>query len=385
MKVIVSIDSLRYPLTGIGRYTFELVRQLQTHELVDTVRLFAGHGFVDAIPEPGEKAASVSASSLRRWLLKSRVAVKTFQTLSPILKRRALRGCDGYIFHGPNYYLPPFGGGGIATIHDLSMYTWAQFHPPERVRYMQKEIPLALKRAQLLLTDSEYTRKEVAGFFGWPEDRIRAVPLASSEEFHPRAPAEIRAVLDRFGLQADGYCLFAGTIEPRKNIGALLDAYSLLPESLRRRWPLVLAGYRGWQSEALHARIEKAEREGWARYLGYVTSEELPVLFSGARLFVFPSLYEGFGLPVLEAMASGVPVVCSNSSSLPEVSGDAAGTCSPDDVDELSRLISVGLADEVWRETARARGLLQAAGFSWKRCADETVAAYREVSCLASR
>ena len=133
------------------------------------------------------------------------------------------------------------------------------------------------------------------------------------------------------------------------------------------RWPLVLAGYHGWQSETLHKRIQDAVTAGWARYLGYVANEDLPILFAGARLFVFPSHYEGFGLPVLEAMASGVPVVCSNSSSLPEVTGGAALMCDALDVHKLNQLIVVGLEDESWRVGAVTKGLAQSSKFSWER------------------
>ena len=245
---------------------------------------------------------------------------------------------------------------------------------------MRKEIELTLRRADMLITDSEYTRQEIAAYFSWSPDKIRAVPLACSADFRPRTDDELAPVLNKFGLLAGEYCLYVGTIEPRKNLEALLDAYSRLPHAERQRWPLVLTGYRGWRSEQLHARIATAVAAGWARYLGFVEADELPLIYAGARLFVFPSLYEGFGLPVLEAMASGIPVVCSNASTLPEVAGDAAAMCEPQDVDTLSQLIAAGLEDETWRAGARCRGLLRAADFSWQRCARETAAVYREVA-----
>jgi alpha-1,3-rhamnosyl/mannosyltransferase len=244
---------------------------------------------------------------------------------------------------------------------------------------MRKEIAKTLKRADMLITDTETTRQEVATYFGWPLAKIRAVPLACSEEFKPRPTEEINSVLKKYGLMWHGYSLYVGTIEPRKNLDVLLDAYALLPLSIRQQWPLVLIGYKGWRSEQIHVRIEAAVKERWAHYLGFVEANDLPLIYSGARVFVFPSLYEGFGLPVLEAMASGVPVVCSNASTLPEVTGDAAAMCEPQDVDGLSELISRALQDESWRNKAIGKGLLQASSFSWQRCAEETAQVYKEV------
>jgi alpha-1,3-rhamnosyl/mannosyltransferase len=241
---------------------------------------------------------------------------------------------------------------------------------------MRKEIALSLKRADMLITDSEFNRQEVAAYFGWPLEKIRAVPLACTADFRPRTKEELIPLLQKHRLIPGGYSLFVGTIEPRKNLEGLLDAYAMLPLNTRKQRPLVMIGHRGWRSEQLHTRIETAIAEGWARYLGFAATDELPLFYAGARLFVFPSLYEGFGLPVLEAMASGVPVVCSNSSSLPEVVGDAAAMCESKDVDTLCSLIKAGLEDEVWRSTAIRNGLIQSSRFNWKRCAEETVEVY---------
>lgn len=377
MKVILSVDSVKFPLTGIGRYNFELAKQLQLQD--DLELLFYANGrFIAGLPAP-ELAKSKKNAWLHNQLRKSNLAIKAYRLLSEIKNHYSLQDHENAIFHGPGFYLPRFNGSSVATFHDLSIFTHAQFHPPERVRYMQRELNLTLLRASMLITDSEYTRQELASYFGYPLDKIRTISLACSEDFHPREAADSISVLARLGLVHGGYTLYAGTIEPRKNIEALLDAYSTLPDAIRRRWPLVLAGYHGWQSEQLHARINAAENAGWARYLGYVADEDLPHLFAGAHLFFFPSHYEGFGLPVLEAMASGVPVVCSNASSLPEAAGGAALMFEPEDVDTLHQLILVGLEDDIWRKAAKEKGLMQASAFSWQRCAEETVAVYREL------
>lgn len=376
MKVVLSVEPVRFPLTGIGRYTYELARRLQGSPEITDLQFFAGRSFLPGLPSAQD--ASGKGYSLKRAVQKNFLAIEAYRLLMPLLKACALKGHGEYLYHSPNYYLPPFKGRRVATFHDLSPFTWSHCHAPQLARYLQKELRQTLLRADRLITDSEFTRRELAEYFDWPIERIDAVPLASSPEFFPRPAEEVAPVLARYELKAQGYSLFAGTIEPRKNIETLLTAYEALPLETRQRWPLVLAGYQGWQSEAIHRRLESAGRQGWAKYLGFVPAEDLPVLFAGARLFVFPSLYEGFGLPVLEAMSSGVPVVCSNNSSLLEVAGDAALMCDALDVETLTALMRRGLEDETWRTAAIPRGLAHAAGFSWDQCAAQTLAVYRK-------
>ena len=377
MKLILSVEPVRFPLTGIGRYTYELALRLQESPEIVDLRFFAGRRFLSALPTAAE--ASGSGYGLKRAVQKNFLAVEAYRLLMPLLRKHALKGHGDFLYHSPNYYLPPFAGRSVATFHDLSPFTWSHCHAPQLVRYLQKELKTTLVRADALITDSEYTRRELADYFSWPIERIHTVPLASSAEFHPRSAKELRSALSRHGLEVGGYSLFVGTIEPRKNIETLLDAYSRLPLELRKRWPLVLTGYHGWRNEAIHQRLESAKREGWAYYLGFVPSEDLPLLFAGARLFTFPSLYEGFGLPVLEAMSSGVPVVCSNSSSLPEVAGEAALMCDAKDTEMLTELIRRGLEDEMWRASAVEQGLVHSARFSWERCAMQTLEVYQKV------
>ena len=377
MKVILSVDSVKFPLTGVGRYTYELAKQLQLQHDLELL-LFANGRVVKDLPTH-KQTKPKKTGWLRSQLLKSDLATKTYQVLNGTRTQFSLQHHSDAVFHGPGFYLPKFGGPSVATFHDLSMFTFAQYHPPERVRFMQRELKLTMQRASMLITDSEYTRQELSAYFGFPIDKIRSIPLACSADFHPRNVEDTEQVLNRLGLMHNGFTLYAGTVEPRKNIEALLDAYSSLPDVIRKHWPLVLAGYHGWQSEKLHERIDKAVNAGWAHYLGYVANDDLPYLFAGARLFVFPSHYEGFGLPVLEAMASGVPVVCSNASSLPEVAGGFALMFDPEDVDTLRQLIVTGLEDDVWRDDAKLKGLLYASTFSWKKCAEETVSVYHEL------
>lgn len=381
MKVVLSIDAVHWPLTGIGRYTSELARNLPSVEPALDLRLLAGERLVNTLTLPQEASRGAGrkhwALELRKLVQRSPLVASLARQSQASRQAKLLRNFEDAVLHGPNFYLPKFNGRSVVTIHDLSVFLWAHCHPKGRVKVLQKEIASSVRRANMVLTDSEYTRSEVAAFFNIPDERIRSVSLGSSAEFTPRAAGELAPVLAPLGLQPNGYCLYAGTIEPRKNVDALLDVYQSLPHRTRQRWPLVLCGYEGWQSAALHDRIRRAECEGWAKYLGFVAPDQLPLIYAGARLFAFPSFYEGFGLPVLEAMASGVPVVCSDSSSLPEVLGGAGAMCPPEDRDEFLRLVVRGLEDEQWQAAARARGLGRAASFSWRRCVSETLEVYR--------
>jgi len=373
-RVVLGVEVIRPPLTGTGRYALELATHLSELDGIEDLRFFAGRKMVES---PGDAlSAPMLSLETRKRLAQSKIVLGAYRVLAPLHKRMVLRAYAGYVFHGPNYYIPPFPGPAVATFHDLSIYKFPEHHPEPRVRYMQKEIPLALKRAAFLITDSEATRREVVEYFGLPVSSVVAVPLASGGAFKPRSEVETRSVLERFGLTHGRYLLYVGTIEPRKNLGVLLDAYAGLPAVLRERYPLVLAGYRGWKSEALLARIGQLRSRGMVHYLDYVEEENLPILFSGARAFAYPSLYEGFGLPVLEALGSGIPVVCSNATSLPEVAGDAALLVEGGDVDATRNALEKALADESWRSLAIKLGLAQASRFTWHETACKTLDVY---------
>ncbi|MDO8291260.1 MAG: glycosyltransferase family 1 protein [Gallionella sp.] len=378
MKIILAVNAIKPPLTGIGRYVWELANRIPVLPGVDSVRFFADGRWVNDVGTLLDQSPAKLA--VRQRLLRSPVAVAAYRLLSPILLRHRLRPFSDHLYHGPNFYLPPFSGPTISTIHDLSIFRCPQFHPPERVDFMRREISLTLERANFLITDSEFIRQEIIEFFSWPEDKVGAVHLGVAEEYRPRGADETMGVLGKFGLEFGAYALCVATIEPRKNIDALLSAYEALPQALRNHYPLVLAGGKGWRSETIHRRIEQGQRQGWLHYLGYVSETELPILFSGARGFVYPSLYEGFGLPVLEAMASGLPVLISNRASLPEVASGAALITEAEDIHAMTENIRVLLEDDQWRSAATGRSLEAAARFSWEAMARKTVDVYRAVN-----
>ena len=185
--------------------------------------------------------------------------------------------------------------------------------------------------------------------------------------------------LRKYGLAPRAYALCVCTLEPRKKVAQLLAAWRLLPGSLRSAYPLVLIGGNGWLSDALQAEVAQAQAQGWLHRLGYVPEADLPLLYAGAALFVYPSAYEGFGLPPIEAMACGVPVVVSSQSCLPEVTQGAALMVDPGDTEAFCSALVKGLTDAEWRLGAVANGLAVAASYTWQRCVNETIAVYESI------
>lgn len=378
MKIIISTDSIKYPVTGIARYALELIKNLSSMQDVSSLRFMRGIKIYNELPEIPTNIIT-SNSRIKSLLRDSQFASDVYRLIVPSLKGRALSSYKDYVFHSPNYFIPKGHHKSCATFHDLSIFRYPEYHPKGRVHLMKKELLSSVRLAKVLITDSEYTKKEVSEYFDFDLARIIVAPLASSGDFYPRNESECKNILSQYGLNYRQFSFFAGTIEPRKNIKNILLAYQNLPKHVSTKFPLVISGYKGWESSDLHKLFEAGEQQGWVKYLGYVSQEALSVLYSSCRGFIFPSRYEGFGLPVLEAMAAGAPVITSNVSSLPEVAGDAALLVDPDDVDAITKNIHSVLLDDVLCDQLIKRGFMQNEKFSWQRCARETFKAYQLV------
>ena len=279
------------------------------------------------------------------------------------------------IFHATNYLLthPVRQAKRVVSVHDLTVVLFPQWHPAKRVREIQAGLQASVEMAERIIAVSQATKDDIVTHLGVDPTRVAVVPLAVDDSFHPMPAAEIDAALAPFGLVRGTYLLFLGTLEPRKNVGRLLDALAKLDDAVG---PLVLAGADGWGNDELRPRIAELSQRGRVRSLGYVAESLRAPLLGGARIFVYPSLYEGFGWPPLEAMACGTPVVTSNVSALPEVVGDAAVMTDPLDVDGLAEAMRRLWNDEALRDTLRARGLARARRFTWDLTARLTLDVY---------
>ena len=380
LRVAFNATPLLSPLTGIGNYIVHLGEALAETGEVDAYSFYGGgwqHG-APAPPAPGGPRASVA---------RVRDAVKPFVPFKREIRgvrqqwlfRRGMRRQAIELYHEPNYAPFDVDVPVVITIHDLSWIRHPQTHPSERVRWLDRAMPSAAERADAILVVSKFTRQEVLTTLGVDARRVHVTHLGVAPAYHPRNAVETVTTLQGLGLIHGGYVLTVGTREPRKNLPHILEAYAALPAAIRARYPLVVAGARGWFGCALERRLRWLASSGQIRFLGHVSNGDLAMLYAGAATFVFPSLYEGFGLPPLEAMASGVPVLVSDRASLPEIIGDAGLLLDPDRPDLTATLLATVLDDAPSRADMAARGLRRAADFTWQACARATLDVYRRV------
>ena len=262
----------------------------------------------------------------------------------------------------------------VVTVHDLGYERFPAAHPWSRRAYLRWSTRRHVRRAAHLLADSAATRDDLVALYAADPDRVSVVHLAADPDLRPAGVEAVAALRARLGLPTDApYLLHLGTLQPRKNLGRLLDAFArLTAEHPEAR--LVLAGMRGWSDSDLPARARRLGLEGRVHLPGYLPRGDLAALYSGAAGLALPSLYEGFGLTALEAMACGCPVACSDTSSLPEVVGEAALRFDPLDSAAIASALGRLLRDAGLRERLRQTGIARAAGFSWDRCAAESLA-----------
>ena len=386
MKALLLVDMVRAPLTGIGRYVYELASHLPHVAAVERVYYYDwADGFMSPLALRTRAMTKQPLSATRRLTrarcYAHRMAAGVARRIGlpePAFRRARLTSRENLVCHGPAFALPPGTGPRVVTIADLSVLTHPQFHPGLRVKMILRDINASIRQADRLITFSEFTRYELIDQMGVDPARVHAVPLAADSAFMPRCADAVAPVLARYGLTWGGYCLSVGTIEPRKQIDSMLDAFERLEPALKNRYPLALIGDRGWLSDATHRRINALAHQGQVRYLGFLPQEDLPLVYSGAAACLYMSLYEGFGLPAVEAMASGVPLVTMRATSLPEVCGDGAILVTPGDIDAFSEAITRVLTDHTCATKLAQRGRAVAMQYGWERTTRETVSIYQQ-------
>ncbi|MGQ9537463.1 MAG: glycosyltransferase family 4 protein [Actinomycetota bacterium] len=368
MRIAIFADQLFYRQPGgIGTYLRHLVPGL-AEGMAGAELLLLHHGPPDADLFPGVKGVIA-----RRLPGRRDVTGTLWHTVGRPLLERYLGPLD--LVHAPSLVYPPSRAPLAATVHDLCVVRFPSAFPAQWRLFHRRGLDLILRKARVLLVDSRTTAEDIRALLGRRDPRVRLVPLGVE-----KPPAldeeEVEQVLARHGLRP-GYLLFVGTIEPRKNLARLVQAFVSLDSTSRQGTEgLVLVGARGWLGGWELSRV--LSQDG-VRWLGFLPREELEAVFRGALLFVYPSLYEGFGFPVLEAMARGVPVITSRTSSLREVAEGAAFLVDPEDIMDIRKALRRLIVDDELRAQLSELGRGRASEFPWSRTVDLTLEAYREV------
>jgi glycosyltransferase involved in cell wall biosynthesis len=364
MRIGFDARLVYYQQAGIGQYILQLVQSLARLSPWKDLWVF--------------RSRKAPALPLPRHVRQAKLWTPSHHRFESAALLAELAGKRLALLHSPDF-IPPFGGRfrSVITIHDLNFIHFPQFLTPKSARYYG-QIRRAVERADHIITDSNWTRDDVLNQLGVPPERVTTVYLASNPVYRPITDRqEVRRAAARYGLPAD-FVIFVGTLEPRKNVPTLLRAFRRLRDG-EHDVHLAIVGRKGWLYDEVFATLTELKLSGQVHFLDNVSNDNLARLYNAARCLVLPSYYEGFGLPPLEAMACGTPVIVSDRASLPEVVGDAGLLVDPDHPEALSAALTRVLDDGDLGKSLRQRGLVRAGEFSWARAARETMAVYERV------
>lgn len=365
---------------GIGRYCRELIQALLKLDATNEYALFvAGRLTPTQQGVLREQVGYHENVQVRTVPLSDRWLNRLWHRLNlPIPIEWATGPLD--LFHSPDFSLPPLRQAkSLLQIHDLSFLRVPQYADPKLQRYLETTVPRSVARADLILADSQHTKEDIISLLQVPSERIMVIWGGVEHRFRPITDgSRLHEVQRKYGLP-DHFLLGLGTLEPRKNFEGLINAYGILHSTYRHPHHLVIGGGKGWLFDSIFERVKALGLEEQVHFLGFVADDDLPALYSLAEVFAFPSFYEGFGLPILESMACGTPVISSNASSLPEVVGKAGLLINPGDTEGLAAEIHKLLSQAALCQELIERGREQAKRFTWERAARQLLLAYRHV------
>jgi anaerobic magnesium-protoporphyrin IX monomethyl ester cyclase len=369
MRIAFDGTTLQPHRTGVGYYTEHLLQHLAEEASNDELVVVSNRPIDTDAPLPDRVRVFTS-----RWHL-PRIAWT--QMVAP----RALRAVDADVAHFTNGMMPATSPvPTVVTIHDMSLTLYPRYHPARRVLLNRPLVGVAARRADAIITVSESAKRDIVRLYGVDAARVHVVHEAAAPSFRPvRDSAQLDRIRRRYGL-ADRVILYVGTIEPRKNLPRLIDAFAARLGAGHLSHQLLCVGPYGWLSHGLARRIERSGAASAIKFAGYVPFADLPALYSLAEMFVFPSLHEGFGLPVIEAMACGAPVITGRTSAMPEIAGGAVVQIDPLDTEALGNAMVTLANDRERREELSMLGLARARLFSWRRAARETLAIYERAA-----
>ncbi len=378
MRIGIDFTSAARERAGIGRYARELIRALSRLDRANQYLLFVprdAHDDLVTFDWPS------NFRIVRAPLTERMLAALWHRARIPLPVESFIGRVD--VFYSPDFLLPPTRARRkLVTVHDLSYVRLPECFPDVLKRYLDSSVPRSVARADLVLADAESTKRDLIDVYHLPPEKVNVLYSGVDRCFCPQMDEKSMARVSQKYKLDQPYLLSVSTIQPRKNYIRLIKAFSQLisnpqPQSPISNHPsllsnlcLVISGGNGWMYQEVYETVEQLGLRERVMFPGFVDDQDLPALYAMATLFVYPSLYEGFGLPVAEAMACGVPVICSNASSLPEVGGDAVLYFDPCEIDAMANMMRRALADQALRSELRTKGLEQARQFSWERAAE---------------
>ncbi len=367
MKIGIDYTPAHEQGGGIGRYVRELVSALSHLDTSTDYRLFV------AGATPSDRPTSLHANY--RWCptqITPKWLARLWHRANISMPIERFTG-DVDLFHATDFVLPPVRPNTrtMLTVHDLSFLRTPETAAPRLRRYLSRVVPKSIATANHILADSEATRRDIIEIYGTPPEKVSVLLSGVSSHFHPTDNPALQAqVRHKYGINDTPYLFSVGTVQPRKNYARTVEALV----KLRQRGfdlQVVIAGGRGWLEDQVYEAIEKHNMQTFVQFIGFVDDADLPILYAGASVSIFASLYEGFGLPVLESMACGTPVITSNVSSMPEVAGDVAPMVAPSDAEAIAQHVERLLSDPEVYSDVRRRGLQHVKQFTWEQSAQQ--------------